>query len=235
MAISKDRLIIARQDLGLAQYELAAKISEKLQENFAKSNVSLWERGRRNIPMKYLDILAEILSVDPKYLLGENVEKDGTPILSLIETEEEYIEVAYSELFMYDGMPIFVKFMNGERENAWAIFDRMTGVFVFANQKVKANLNLSKIAKFYLRPDLYVQYSSLYKNALNMTQFRNAENIYIRSTSGDNAVRNRIDGWYHHNADKTCLVDDKGNALEYNMLGVTYMAYSEGRNCKVVK
>ncbi len=226
MNISKDRLTVARQNKGLSQYELADLIAEKTGA-FARSNLSLWERGRRNIPMKYLSVLCEILDVSQEYLLGENVDALGTPI-DIEEKTSDYEEISYSDLFMYDGLPIYVKFINGERQDAWALYDRLTCLLHFTNQKIKVNANLSKYAKFYLKHDVYVQYSSKFRNSLNMTQFMNAKKMFIRSLSGDDAVRNRIDGWYHHSADKTYLTNDKGNILEYNMLGVTYTAFSVG-------
>lgn len=228
MPISKDRLSIARQEANMSQYDLAEEISKKIGDSFAKSNISLWERGRRDIPMKYLDILSDILKVDKDYLLGENVTKDGVAYSSHIDAKVGQEEIPYSELFMYDGLPLFVEFINGDRENAWAIYDRMNGLLHFMNQKIKVNLNLSRMARFYLNADVYVQYSSLYRNSLNMTQFMKAKNVFVRSISADPAIKNRIDGWYHHSTDKTYLLDGKGNTLEYSNLGVTYMAYSEG-------
>jgi len=78
-----------RQNQGLTQDQVASAIS------ISRESLSYFESGSRPVPVKYLDLFADLFNIDIEQLLDENPEemKVFTSFRSINSTDEDMVQV----------------------------------------------------------------------------------------------------------------------------------------------
>lgn len=59
--------------------------------------------------------------------------------------------------------------------------------------------------------------------------------FWVELTTSDKYMQGLYNGWYHHNEDKTCLINNRGLTLPYEGLHISYYAYSKVSYAPTVK
>ena len=73
------------------------------------------------------------------------------------------------------------------------------------------------------------------KKSLSIQELMNREPVYIQMNSADSSIRSLYDGWYHHNENKTALINNEGLVLPYSGLKKAYLAYGYSYDKKIAR
>lgn len=229
-SIIPGRLALLREQTGWSQLQLAEKISEVLgsERQLTASIVSMWETGRRKMPYKYMDVVTGLFNVTPYYLLGLTDDKTSHAS-SVLTGESNKIEIPFEHIYKYDNEPIFVEFINYMHENSWGIYDKTKNQIVFKNYIYKlSNVKNNSIRLYIIPPDYALVFSVERKKTLDMIKMLTYNKVYISMCSPDRSIHSLYDGWYHHNENRTALINNIGLVLPYDGLNISYHAYSMG-------
>lgn len=90
MSAIGNNIKILRQNQGLTQDQVASALG------ISRELLSYFESGSRPVPVKYLDIFADLFNIDIEQLLDENPEemKVFTSFRSINSTDEDMIQIA---------------------------------------------------------------------------------------------------------------------------------------------
>ena len=205
---------------GLKLSELSPKENE-----VSQSMVSMWETRDRAISMVYLEPLSQLFGVTKDYLLGLTDDEQGFhEEKSSFNYKKDEIE--FWELYAFDKQPVYVDFSETlAHENGWAIYNRSRDIFVFSDDIVKVVECEKNKAKYYVSDISRLDDPLEQKKSFSMQELLNREPIYIQMITTDRSVRSLYDGWYHHNENKTALINNDGLVLPYSGLKKAYLAY----------
>lgn len=241
------RIAQLRIDKGLTQTEMRDELNKNYSNcNISLSAVSMWERGRRSVASKYIDIFMDFFGVSKAYLLGFTDDKNkfmtDDEIMARINNNNssddasstQLNEILWNDLFRFNKMPVYVEYPSITNESAWAIYNHSARQFVFIDRVEEANPSMQNIykkgeIKFYaMRPDYVTVYGDNQKKPLDLLRAKNKHMVYIKMLSPNPSVRAMYDGWYRHNENKTAFIKSDGLVLPYDGIGVSYNAFSEG-------
>jgi len=90
MSAIGNNLRFLRQNQGLTQDQVASATG------ISRESLSYYENGSRPVPVKYLDLFADLFNIDIEQLLDENPEemKVFTSFRSINSTDEDMVQVA---------------------------------------------------------------------------------------------------------------------------------------------
>lgn len=189
--------------------------------------ISSWEQGKKLCTVETLKYLALFFGVSADYLLGISDEENEGKIrdastLDLISPDEQVIK--YNDLASVDGLPVVIESDTGTFGPLWAIYDHNKHRF------------LTKNGQLTYRPDIKVRSSIPFsmvtmeifkKSMLTATQLQMQERFWVIKVDGTEKEKRMYTGWYRHNEDKTCIINDRGLTLPYSGLGISYNAFSD--------
>lgn len=222
------RFVHARKRLEMTQKEVAEALGEYLGENVPFTNVSMWERGQRPVPARYNDAICTVLGCSMDFLMGKNEELDSISYQAL---EENYsrTEISFNDLVKYDGRPLYIVFLDLDCKNGWALndFTKKRFVFVTGFFSYERWETLKDRIRIYTEQPAFAPNRNIYnKKCVEMAQLLDEKKFYVVPCSEDEYIRGLYTGWYHHNENKTCLINETGLTLPYEGLGISYKAYS---------
>ena len=227
--IVASRLVLRRKEKGFTQIEVIALIKEKLQETatVSMSTFSHWETGYRQVPEKYVPVLAEVLDCTEEYLRGISSSPDSSePDPKDSDDSKELIP--YNMLYKYDRQPIFIEWLDYSHENEWGLYDRTTNTVCYIDHKVFLGTVKSSTIKIYsIAPD-YSNPNPYGKSVLDLRKVMMYDQVYVRMNTSDRAVQNLYNGLYHHNENRSALINDSGLVLSYSGCNLSYVCYSIG-------
>lgn len=188
--------------------------------------ISSWEQGLKMCTAETLKYLALFFGVSTDYLLGitDDPERDYRAISELDLVSPDAQIISYNELPSVDGMPVVIESNTNAFSPRWAIYDNNNHRFV------------TKTGILNYRPDLRVRssvpFSSvtmdiLKKSMLSIRQMKAEEHFWIVKIDGTEEEKIKYTGWYHHNEDKSCIINEKGLTLPYAGIGISYNAFSD--------
>ena len=227
-----ERLVYARTKKGLTQSQLADELctAEVTDRTVSVQLVSLMETGKRRVPLEYNNALSKILEVSLAYLQGLTDDP-----LSEVADENVYTpdsltkeKIPYDRLFRYDQQPVFVEFPHMMQEPAWCIYDKQNNRLVSSD--IVYQLSASSIYELKLSviaPDYITKFKKFTKKSLSREDVMRTPYVYVVVNSSDPVIRSRYEGWYHHNENKTNLINAEGLTLPYDGLNINYVAYRE--------
>ena len=67
------------------------------------------------------------------------------------------------------------------------------------------------------------------KNAVAFADAINSKVVYIEVCSNDATIRSQYEGYYHHNENQTCFINNSGLTLPYDGINRYYNVYSVAR------
>ncbi len=233
------RLKQLRIERNLLQKDVANYLSknDELDSTMTNSSVSYWENGKRIPRLQTLMRLAELFNVSVEYLTGASNER-GTYV-ETYDYPESYKDkngrINHNQLWKFDGKPLYVVFPNTKITPMWGIYDAPNDKLVFANQYLQ---NASKIgiecyeteyaAKALYDPlDFSANSPKANMKLCSKEMMLKSERVYVELLNPSEYICGMYNGFYTHNHDHTCLIDDKGHCLNYNWLGDAYNAYYE--------
>lgn len=243
------RIAQIRSEKGLTQTDLQEAFNNNYKDsNISLSAISMWERGRRPVSDKYLDIYVDYFKVSKAFLLGFTDNKDeylsDEQIESLASGNYNAIdesnpsssvkEVLWKELFRFDHLPLYVEYPTYEHPSAWCIYDYANEKLVFTDRVEQVcpsmqNRSRKGEIKFYaMSPDYATIYADNKKKPLELLKVREKNRVYVKMLSPSPIVRAMYDGWYKNNENKTALIKSNGLVLPYEGIGISYNAFSEG-------
>ena len=220
-----------KRTYGLKQCELARIIEEKAggDAHLSTALISAWETGRRPVPEKYMDILADIFGCTRDYLSGLSDEKNKTKAQSRKgkKKPDTLYEIRFEELDSYDKEPIYCVFSTMEFPNGWMLYDASCGRMLFTDGERK--ITRIKDVRFYTRTPDYERGSSKTKRALEYAQVVKCDRVYVKMTSPSESVRAKYDGWYMVDTENGTLTDPwRGYVLPLEGIAVSFFCYSTG-------
>ena len=249
---NKERIIPARlqalrDEKGLTQAELTKDFNKCYPDKqIGYSSFSMWETGRRPVTKGCLEPIMEYFGVSKSYLFGltddKNEEFEDDVIEEMLNKQVTSntindinlkSEILWKDLFRFDKCPIYVEFPNFDAMGGWAIYNKATNEFVFADKRMPITdaMKKTRSARLYsTRLDYLASYGENIRKPLELIKVMNMNQVYVKMASPDSAIRAMYNGWYHHNEKHTALINSEGLVLPYNGLGVSYSAYSVGDN-----
>ncbi len=237
-SVIPSRMACSRRKMGYSQHELARKIAQYLKrDNFPAASVSLWETGTRKVPTKYVSVLSAILDVSVNYLLGLSDSETGEYDTEITNVDDEFhkYEIPYRSLYKYHNKPVFVEFLNKAHADAWGIFDNDKNRIIFINVILNISASNSDNFKFYTMQPYETESFSIFRKPLEMNKVLERDNFFIRMNTSDPYICGKYNGWYHHNEDRTAMINALGLVLPYEGIGINYFAYSAGERVPVLK
>lgn len=226
MRVIHSRLAQLRNESNYTQAEVMRLLKEYTngQSTASISQYSSWECGRRSVPQRYIEPLANIFDVTIDYLCGLSSDKDGLiQEKSILSRDEE--EIAYEQLHLYDKQPIFLVFLNYEHENAWGIYDHSKNTVNCLDYEYKISINQSQNVRFYAFIPRFVSTPPSTIKAMDILSMLSYSHVYIEVNSSDKNIQKEYNGWYKHNETRTALINAKGLILPYDGLNYSYTAY----------
>lgn len=229
-----ERLAYLIEKSGSSQAKFASDLTNQSGHTVSPASVSLWITGRRSVPQKYIDDIANMFGVTEAYLLGmtddphktwNDIEKEG-------KKQEELYIIDRWQLYAYDRQPIYVTFENYDHEDGWAIYNRARQTFVFADDMIREDVLMRIGAKFHTKDITQLDDPLKLRNSLDLHTLMTTKNIYVYMISADRYVHGMYDGWYHHNENHTALINNQGLVLPYTGLKKAYRAYSYNMTTK---
>lgn len=240
------RIAQVRTEHGLTQTDLREAFNTNYRDsNISLSAVSMWERGRRPVGDKYLDMYVDYFNVSKAFLLGytddRNEHLTDEQIDAILagtytnETDDDSVkEVLWKDLFRFNNLPLYVEYPTFQNPNGWCIYDHTGERLVFIDRvesvgPAMQNRSRKGEIKFYAMSPVYASvYADNKKKPLELLKVRNKQRVYVRMISPNPVVRAMYDGWYKHNETKTALIKSNGLVLPYEGIGISYNAFSEG-------
>lgn len=220
-------IVKVRSMLKLNQAEFALQIMELLpaDKHLSTAFISAWETGRRPCPADCVNIIAKLGNVPISFMYGET-DEFGRRIDEEYLKEERIFELTFEQLPAYDRKPVYVEFLQHQKENAWGLYTDNTEEIIFTDCIISVNENNRNKMKIYAREPVHViPKEDLFHKKLDLNSVYEAESVYIVMASPDPQIRAMYNGWYSHNANHTALQSEAGLVLPYSGLGVSYMAY----------
>lgn len=234
------RIAYIREKKGLTQLKLAEELTEfEGGTSFSQNMIAMWESGRRTVQENKVKILSAYFSVSIAYLYGltDNPDEEFSDeilsgVVKLKNPDEELskLEIAFENLYKYDGQPVFVEFLDFSYKSAWGLYDRKQEKIFFIDMEIFVSyLKRSHNVKIYImRPNFFSSYAEEIKKPLDMARLLNLSRVYVKMKTTDREICAQYNGWYRHNENHTALINSNGLVLPYTGLAVSYNAYSEG-------
>lgn len=229
-----ERVIHLRQEKGWNQEQFANAIAEQIGKPITQAAISMWESRKRNVPLKYLTVLADIFGVTEEYLLGTINKK--TPHSKEEDTykvpDTEMYKIEFWQLYAYDKQPVYLDFSkNHEHENGWAIYNRSRSIFIFADDMIKE----ATIQR--LGVDIYIKdISRLYdpfmnKKSIAADKILSVKKCYVEMITTDRYIKGLYNGWYKPVRDPKdelngVLINEEGLVLPISGLKKSFYAYT---------
>ena len=243
------RIAQVRVDHGITQLELREAFNDNYKNSsISLSAISMWERGRRPVSEKYLDMYVDYFHVSKAFLLGYTDNKDeflsdeqmdamaNGNYVSTDDTNpsDSIKEVLWKELFRFDTLPLYVEYPTYTYPNAWCICDYVGERLVFSDRIEQINPTMQNLSrkgeiKFYsMSPNYATIYADNKKKPLELLKIKEKNRVYVKMLSPSPIVRSMYDGWYRNNENTTALIKSNGLILPYEGIGISYNAFSEG-------
>lgn len=225
------RIVILRTESGLTQKDFAIKISEFANKKtyFSPLTIASWEQGQKTPSCEMLVCLALYFGVTVDYLVGLNDSRDGeTIVLKKVDDEDPVCKkvmetkIPTHELPLYDGQPVYVVFNQKQYRDQWGILDYDTQTVFLAGHRVTMSPTCDYYS--YVVPSYLMQRPE--RRALTYSNMMSAKKIWIELTTMNSDIKAQYDGWYHHNENKTALINAIGLTLPYDGLEISFKAYS---------
>lgn len=226
------RVAMLRHSMHLDQKDLVKQLNELLGNGKVISvpMLSAWETGRKKIPTKYNKVLAATLCATEEYLLGLTNEKDSTTI-DIYEDVKTLYEIKSSDLPLFHGQPIWVEFTTWEYQNNWALYNAINNTLIFFDGI--RNITRRKDLRFFTKIPDYERANLKMSKSLEYSQVMRSKSVYVQMLSHDASIQSEYNGWYIHNANRTCLINPwTGQALPYTGINTAFRAYSQGNDSK---
>lgn len=244
------RIMLLREEKGLNQTEFTKELNKIISPNsIGASTVSMWESGRRPVSNKYTEIMMKYFGVSRAYLLG--LTEDKSEELNQDEIEEllnsltsksgdvsynfytatEKLQITNTDLFRFHLCPVYVEYSDLYAMNGWAIYDDIDKELVFPDRRVNVNDHFWKtnnVKMYVLRPEYDTIYGDIVNKTLDLKRTLKCKRVFVKMNSPYMQVRNLYNGWYHHNENKTALINNNGLVLPYEGIGISYNCFSEG-------
>ena len=229
------RLASAIEDKKYTQKIFAEELSNISGMRVISSNVSMWIGGTRSVPEKYLTHISDILDVTVPYLIGlTSDKKTDWGKLKQVDLTNPYDEdltnfkeLVYADLYAYNKKPVYIRFQGFEHPDGWAIYNRDTEAFIFADDIIREITirNLKSSVKIYTNNTEPLEDPLESRESLDYSYFMKLDRVYIRMNSSHPEIHALYDGWYKHNENKTALINDQGLVLPYSGFKTSYRAY----------
>ena len=133
----------------------------------------------------------------------------------------------YWQLYAYDRQPLFIEFQSeAQHESGWAIYNRLRGAFVFADDVVKESTMQRLNARYHTTDLTRLNDALQQRKSLDYEKLMKTSPVYIQMITTDRYIRGLYDGWYHHNENHTALINEEGLCLPYTGLKKAFYAYA---------
>lgn len=218
--INPVRLALARTSAGLTQKDLVTKIAEVMEDTQSLNAqvVSSWERGNRPVPTKYETTLSMILGQSVEWFKRADERKENVK-------NTDAIEIMAADLVKYDGCPIWVEFHRHESPDGWALFSMRHKRLVFSEYFIPVN-KYPEMHYYLSKPNANDIRFQMKHISLAFKDLIKEERVFVVMNTADKVVTALYNGWYHHNENKTALINDRGLILPYDGLHLSYNAYT---------
>lgn len=215
-----------REEHGLCQQDVVDILYEKSQIKLSKSNVSLWECGRRPVPFYLHQPIADIFGVTTAYLYGITDDPQGEPEQRVNNERVSDKLIPLGELHHYHGLPVYVAFPDKDKPDSWAIYDKVHHTLVFPDGIMELSHLDSVIMVYAMRPEYLCDYP-IGVRRLHLSEAIKKDKVYIKMCTSNERVCNIYDGFYRNNENYSGFINSRGLALPYDGAGISYHIYSD--------
>lgn len=206
----------AREEKHYDQVSFGELLSKKigLKQPVAAAAISMWECGKRYVPTKYIDAICDILEIKREDLVKQPTSR----------ANDDMFSVPWSQIDLYDNKPLYLHFENYDFPDSWAIVDTVKRRFVFKDKVMPFPNQFQGILLMSLEPTQNIP-DDVSQNALSLAGIMKEVMIYVTMKTSDKTVQTMYNGWYHHNENKSALINSNGLVLPYEGINVSYIAH----------
>lgn len=226
--ILPNRLAAKREELGMSQKDFVDQMNqhEEITSPLSSCAYSSWERNRRQIPTKYNGIIAEMLGVSIAYLVGVTDDEHKEEADEIMDSNPEqstgiFKEIKLEEINKYDGLPVYVEFLDYQHLNGWGIFSKKDNQVIMIDHIIsQEDLGQTRLY-VYNNIQPLLMYDST--RTMKYSDMMKAEYVYIEMTTLDRKVHATYDGIYRHNENRSFLINKNGFTLPYTGFNKSYI------------
>lgn len=238
--IIPQRLQHLRLVLGLTQTELGNAIAENFYASkgerisLTSGYISHWETGAKPIPLKYMNTLCDVLGCTEEYLLGISQDPTSSDPSKALEKNEVISpmpdSIPLNSLYKYDQLPIYIVFNELQHANCWGLLNIKMNKIILSDSVISlSSIDFSSISIYPANPNFTAGIKSASMNKLSFADAINSKVVYIEVCSNDATIRSQYEGYYHHNENQTCFINNSGLTLPYDGINRYYNVYSVAR------
>lgn len=221
------RLASLRKNSGLSQKEFAVRFSEYLGKSmpYAPSTISSWEVGAKNPTTETLIAMADFFGVSLNYLRGVSNDRTPSDEERVSITKYKYL-VPADKLKSYDHTPVWLQFDSPMHEDKWGIISMETNSIVCEAEVLSLSQLEELKCQFYILPMPNDIFRDVFlAEPMSFSKMRDSKESFWVEVVAPSSIKTRYDGWYHHNEDKSCIINDRGLTLPYSGFGISWRAY----------
>ena len=229
----KERLADMMEEKKLEPKDVVAFIRDALTETSGRlptvNTVNSWLDGKSLPSLNVFCLITDEFKTSYDYMLGlsdtkkkkSQTKKEKTAIAPNASS----LRISVDDLPKYDGVPVFLRFTDYSRPDAWAIYNDLKKCMVTKNVVLFVSELKCEIYS-YAPPEALKRSFAGYK-PLSLSQVMSQERFWIQMSTPNPIVKAEYDGWYHHNENKTAIINAAGLVLPYDGLGVHFNAFSQ--------
>lgn len=220
------RLKQLRDEQKLTQSEFAIKLSELKGRTppYSLSAVSSWETGAKLPSLSTLTVIAEFFNVSLEYLRGLSNERNA-----LEHVDYDYLELKYhiaaETISAYDGTPVWIEFEDLTFKNQWGIVDVESQTIICAKIRIPFKTKGIKTYAIPLPNDIFKE--TFLAQPIPWNRIMTLDTFWVEIVSTDKLLSTQYNGWYHHNENRTGIINAVGLTLPYEGFGTSWRAYVE--------
>ncbi len=227
------RLVTLRLKRGLIQKDVYQYLSSLNLGPVSSGTVSQWETRFRPVPKYYIKPLAELFQCTEEYLIGVSDSPDSKePVAAVLNKNinDKPNEITFADLFRYNKKPVYVEFLNKEKEDGWALYNDKQQTLVFTDTIIPLPENVETSMRFFSSLPEYMTYSPVAEKALSFESALSKEYVYIKMKTTNEAIHLIYDGIYRHNENHTAFINEKGLILPYAGINISYVVLQSKRS-----
>lgn len=227
--ILSQRISELRKKQGMTQSEFGIQLAEYIgrKNPFTISAVSSWEQGVKVPAFPTIVAMADFFHVSTEYLRGYPEVPRHIDAVNVNLLGRKY-EIQPEILNAYDEQPVWIEFSDVGNRNRWGIVSIERKSIVFPSGSMPIDMPGYKVFAIPL-PNEFFRETFFIKPLPwdRLFQLGTERLFWVEISTKDAFIKEQYTGWYRHNEQMTCIINDIGLTLPYSGYGKSWRAYAE--------
>jgi len=196
------------------------------QADFSVSAVSAWELGNKTPSMSTVAAMSEYFQVSVEYLRGMTDDMDAVESVYYDYLQMKY-KIDKNKIEAYDETPVWIEFESEQYSNRWGLVSISKAAIICSDCSVPLKATGYNLYVIPLPNDIFTEAFLLKPLSWSQINHYGTKPFWVEVVSKDAKIKLLYNGWYHHNENKTCIINEIGLSLPYTGFGISWRAYSE--------